>query len=663
MADYISNPDEVKDYQPRFRIFYVAVALSLTIFISRLWFLQIIEGAELREFSEKNRIKQVKIFAPRGLVVDRDGQTLIENKPGFEAIILPQFVKETDHLISTVAPILNSDPAKLKSLIHRSRKQNGPFTPVKLKENLSREEVFRLKRLRLEIPGLDIRETVVRHYPLADNGSQMLGYVAEISKRQIPVYNQMFKGVLFEQGDIVGKTGIEEVLERDLRGQNGIQFIQVDAFGREVNSANQAIYGENISDKEPTPGRTVVLTIDSEVQKAAYESFKTNNRIGALVAMKSNGEVLAWISSPSYDSNQFSTGISNQLWSSLINDPFKPLRNKVVQDFFSPGSTFKSLVALAALEEKIISPNTYVNCPGQLWFGNRPYHDHVKGGQGNITVFEALERSSNVFFYKMGISLGIDRMHNYISLFGLGAKTGIELPREVAGTMPSSAWKKSAIGEEWQPGENLSVAIGQGFVQSTPLQMAVAYNAIGTEGKVVKPFIVKKLLDHDGSTLYEGAPNQVRDLTQVQPNGVKLSTSTFKTVKSALKLVVHGERGTAKFLKTPGIEIAGKTGTSQVIGFSASEIYAKCENQPIHKRHHGWFVAWAPADNPQITVAALAEHSCHGSTGAGPLVRDTIKAYFEKYHKEELLAAIEKDKKKLAKAPAAVEPVTVQEGE
>jgi penicillin-binding protein 2 len=410
----------------------------------------------------------------------------------------------------------------------------------------------------------------------------------------------------------------------------------------------------------------LVLTIDKDVQTAASESFKTNQRIGALVAMKTNGEVLAWISSPSYDPNEFSTGISTQLWSQLINDPFKPLRNKVIQDHFSPGSTFKSLMAIAALEEKIVTPHTYVNCPGQLWFGNRYYHDHVRGGQGNITVFEALERSSNVFFYKMGISLGIDRMHNYISMFGLGTKSGIELPREVAGTMPSAAWKKSAIGEDWQPGENLSVAIGQGFVQSTPLQMAVAYNAIGTEGKVIKPYIVKKLIDNDGKTLYEGGTTLVRDLNETQPNGIKVSPSTFKTVKEALRRVVHGERGTAKFLKTPGFEIAGKTGTSQVMGFSAAEIYAKCENQPIHKRHHGWFVAWAPADKPEITVAALAEHSCHGSTGAGPLVRDTMKAYFEKYHKEEMMVAIEKEKerKKWAKsAPKPEEPPQVIEGE
>ncbi len=659
-TQYISNPEESKEYLPRYRLFYITIAFTFLAFTTRLWYLQVIQGTELREFSEKNRIKQIKIMAPRGLMLDRDGKILVENHPGFEAVLSPQYIKNVDELAAAVGPIIGLEPPKLVQKVQKSRRQNGPFAQIKLKDNLSRDEVFRLKRIILDNPGLDIRESVVRHYPLSENGAQLFGYVAEISKKQIPLYNQMYKNITFEQGDIIGQTGLEEVLEREIRGEDGTQFLQVDAFGRETTTNTPNIYGEQIKDKEPNHGNNVVLTIDKEVQEAAFKSFQENQRIGALVAMKSNGEVLAWVSAPSFDPNEFARGIGSQLWSKLVNDPYKPLRNKVIQDYYSPGSTFKAFMALASLQEKVITPTTIINCPGFITFGKRQYHDHLKGGHGNISVYEALERSSNVFFYKMGIQLGIDKMYNYISPFGIGQKTGIELPREVAGLMPSAAWKKSAIGEEWQAGENLSVAIGQGFVQASPIQMAVAYNAIGLEGQVVKPFVIKKILDNEGNVIRENLPQVVRNLQEKQATGIEIADETFKVVKEGLRRVANGDRGTAKFLKIPGVQMAGKTGTSQVMGFAASDIYSKCENRPMHQRHNGWFVAWAPADKPEITVAAMAQHSCHGATGAGPMVRDAVRAYFDKYHPD-IVAEGLKNQKNVK--PVKTENVPVVEGE
>lgn len=648
-AEYISNPDEAKEYLPRYRLFYFAIAFTFVVFSTRLWILQVIQGSELREFSEKNRIRQIKITAPRGLMLDREGKILVENHPGFEAILSPQYIEDLDELASSVAPIVGMEPAKLVQKVQKSRKQNGPFAPLKLKDNLSRDEVFRLKRIRLETPGLDIQESVVRHYPLLEDGAQLFGYVSEISKRQIPLYNQLYKDINFEQGDLIGQTGLEEVLEKNIRGSDGTQFLQVDAYGRETTTSTPNIYGEQISDKDPLPGNNVVLTIDKDVQQAAYKSFQDNKRVGGLIAMKSNGEVLAWVSAPSFDPNEFARGMNQQLFSKLSNDPFKPFRNKVLQDLYSPGSTFKAFMALAALQEKIVTPTTVINCPGSLMFGKRPYHDHFEhGGAGNITIYEALERSSNVFFYKMGIALGIDKMYNYISPLGIGQKTGIELPREVGGRMPSAEWKKKQIGEEWQLGENLSTAIGQGFVQVSPIQMAVAYNAIALSGKVVKPFVVKKILDADGKTVTETQPKILRDLQQPQLTGISISPETFKVVQDGLKLVANGERGTATFLRIPGVQMAGKTGTSQVMNISASEIYSRCDARPIMQRHNGWFVAWAPADNPEIVVAALAEHACHGNVAAGPLVRDTVRAYFEKYHPEIIAEALKNKKARAA---------------
>lgn len=650
MSDFVNNPDEAKEYLPRYRLFYVCVACTFLLFTGRLWYLQIISGNELREFSEKNRVKQTKITAPRGLMLDRNGKVLVENLPGFEAILTSQYIENLDALAASIGPILGVEPDKIVQKVQKSRKQNGPFALIRLKDNLTREEVFRLKRIRLETPGLEIRESIVRYYPLKEDGAQLFGYVGEISKRQIPLLNDLYSGLFtFEQGDIIGKSGLEETLEKDIRGKDGLSFIQVDAYGRQTSTQTPNIYGEQINDLEPTHGNNAVLTIDRDVQEAAFKSMLDNQRIGAAFAMKTNGEVLAWVSTPSFDPNEFSTGISAQTWSKLVNDPFKPLFNKVIQDHNAPGSTFKPFVAVAALSEKVVTPATYVSAPPVFMFGRRPYHDSSRNGYGSITIIEAIERSSNVFFYKMGIALGVDKMFAYINPLGIGQKTGIELSREVAGTMPNSEWKKAAIGEEWQPGENLSTAIGQGFVTVTPIQMAVAYNAIGTEGKVVKPFIIRKIIDQEGKVLKENYPQVVRDLTQEQKTGVKVSIATFKVVKEGMRRVANGEHGTARFWKVPGVPMAGKTGTAQVMGFSADQIYASCLARPLQMRHHGWFVAFAPADNPEITVAVLAEHSCHGNVGAAPIVRDIVQSYFQKYHPEMIEAGMKEMKVKKAK--------------
>jgi len=659
MSEYVNSPDEAKEYWSRYKLLYFVIFFTIITFSIRLWYLQILQGSELRDFSEKNRIKQNKIPAPRGLLLDRDGKVLVENLPGFEVLLSPQYIENLELVAKNIAPLIGSEPDLIVQKVQRSRRVNGPFAPVRLKENLSREEVFRLKRIRLDNPGLEIRESIVRHYPLKENGAQIFGYVSEISKRQLPVLNELYKGAIkFEQGDIIGKSGLEENLEKDIRGTDGISFIQVDAHGRETVTATTNVYGEKIQDQEAVHGNSAILTIDRDVQEAAYKSMLALQRIGAVVAMKSDGQILAWLSTPSFDPNAFSVGPTAQYWSQLVNDQFKPLRNKVIQDHNAPGSTFKPFVALAALQEKVVTPTTIVNAPGVFFFARRPYHDSLKGGHGNITIFEAIERSSNVFFYKMGIALGIEKMYDYISLLGLGSKTGIEIARENPGTMPNSVWKKNTMGEEWQPGENLSTAIGQGFVSVTPLQMAIAYNTIGNEGLVYKPYIVSKIVNQDGQVLKENFPQLIRDLKEKQPNGVQIEKKTFEIVKEGMRRVANGDHGTARFWKIPGVQMAGKTGTAQVMGFSADKIYSNCMTAPIMTRHHGWFVAFAPADKPEITVAVLAEHSCHGNTGAAPIVRDIVQAYFQKYHPEVIADAI-----KNKGARSAVAKPEISEGE
>ncbi len=659
MSQYISNPDEAREFQSRYRTLYIFIITVVFIFFTRLIWLQVIQGSELRQYSEKNRIKQNKISAPRGLILDREGKALIENLPGFEIIISPQYVENLKELADIVGPILGLEPAKVIEKIQRNKRLNGPFATIRLKDNLTREQVFRLKRIRLDTPGMEIRESILRHYPLQESGSQLFGYVGEISKKEIPKLNEKYKNSLtFEQNDIVGKSGLEEHLEKNIRGTDGVSYIQVDAHGRETITEIPNIYGEQIKNLEPIHGHSAFLTIDRDIQDAAYKSMTGHNRIGAVVAMKSNGEVLAWLNTPAFNPNDFATEISSKVWNKLTSDPFKPLRNKVIQDHFSPGSTFKPLVALAALQDKIITDKTVLFAPGRFFFGNRWYHDHNKNGEGYVTVYDAIERSSNVFFYQLGIKLGVDKMYNYISLLGLGSRTKIEMDREAAGRLPNSEWKKATRGEDWQPGENLSTAIGQGYVTVTPLQMAIAYNTIALEGKVVKPFIVKKVVDHEGKVLLERFPEIVRDITLPQPNGYKIDPETFKIVKEAMRRVTNGSAGTARSLKIPGVQMAGKTGTAQVMSFSADQIYSLCESRPMHLRHHGWFVAWAPWDKPEITVAVLAQHSCHGNPGAALIVRDTIEAYFRKYHPDVIAEGLKKTDKR-----AALKPTKAVDGE
>jgi penicillin-binding protein 2 len=660
MSDFLqTSEEEAKEYLPRYKLLYGTIIFCTALVLGRLWFLQIMQGTELRQFSEKNRVKESKLPAPRGLFLDRENRVLVDNLPGFDASISPQYAKRLDETADAVGNVLEVPGRAIADLVRKTQRRDGPFRPVKIKDNVSLEQVFKLKLLRWDHPGLNINESILRYYNLAENGAQLFGYVGEISREQIPKFNEFYQGkFVFDQGDIIGKSGLEETWDTTIRGRDGVAFVEVDARGREAPGENPNYFG--FKPLPAIPGHNLVLTIDKDIQEAAYKAMNRHDsigpRIGGVIAMKSNGEILAWVNTPSYDPNNFSTGIPPQVWAQLINDPFRPLRNKVIQDHFSPGSTFKPIVALAALSEKVITANTLVNAPASLKYGRRLYHDHSKVSLGNINVITAIERSSNIFFYKMGIALGIDRLAPYAKLLGLGAKTNITMTHEVSGLIPSSEWKLKKLGEEWQPGENLSNAIGQGFVLVTALQMAVAYNSIGLEGKVMKPYLIKRILNQDSKVVQEFEPTVLRDATQPNEFGVTIDPKYFKTVKEGMRRVVNGEAGTARGSKLAGIEMAGKTGTTQVRSFSADEIYKRCDSRPISQRHHGWFVAFAPVQNPEITVAVLAQHACSGAVGGAPIVHDVMQAYFEKYHPELIKAALEKKAQKTpVKMPASVQ--------
>jgi penicillin-binding protein 2 len=640
MNEYLNDPEEAKEFLPRYKYIYILVGMTFLMFILRLWFLQIFQGEELRLFSEKNRFKIKKIQAPRGMIIDSEGGILVDNFPGFDVTITPQYALELEKTAKAVGSILDIQPEKIVQLVNSEKRKNGPFRPVLIKTNLNRDQVARLDRQRINHPGLDIAMSIQRTYIMKDAGAQMYGYVGEISKEELPRLNKNKPpDEQFEQGDIVGKNGLEIVYDKELRGESGQDFIQVDARGREIKALGVPEFIGQVSlSKEPVPGHTLMLTIDRYVQQAAYNAFLNNDRIGGAVAMNpKTGEILAWVNAPSFDPTEFSKGISSKMWSDLVNHPYKPLRNKAIQDHYPPGSTFKAVTALAALQEKVITKDTTVFCPGFYKFGRRIYHCHSKAGHGYVNVTKALEQSCDVFFYKMGLSLGIDNIAKYAMALGFGRKTGINLVNEVPGLIPTTEWKKKTFGEEWQPGENLSNAIGQGFILTTAMQIAQAFSSFANMGPVYQPHFVKKILDIDGKILKEVKPEIKFDpIAGLNTNGVTVSPENYKLVREGLWLVGNGPQGTARWLKVPGTQISGKTGTVQLFTLSADQVFADCKARPMKQRHHGWFVGYAPSEAPDIVVAVLAEHACSGSGGAGPVARDIIRAYIEKFHPERL---------------------------
>jgi penicillin-binding protein 2 len=648
--EWIENSEDVKEYQDRYSYLYGLVILTFLLLISRLWFLQIIKGNELRRFSEQNQIKEEKNPAPRGMLLDRNGEILVDSLPTFNVTLTPQYLVSIEKTAEDVARALHLNKDDIVDKVRSSRRQNGVFKPVRIKENISRDEVAVVERMKVDTPGLKVEMAIKRNYLLGENGAQLFGYTGEISKEELPILNVgKNPDAKFKAGDLIGKAGLEKKWDSEVRGVDGARFVEVDARGREVLAGKDLVIGGFPTGSDYIPGHKMTLTIDRDLQQVAYDSFKKNDRIGSIVALDPrSGEILALVNAPSFDPNNFSTGIPPDIWAQLVNDPYKPLRNKVVQDYFPPGSTFKAIVAIAALQEKIITPQTTFFCPGFLKFGKRPYHCHLERGHGSVNIYQALERSCDVYFYHLGILLGIDRIAKYARKLGIGSRTGILLDNERAGLMPDSEWKRKTFGEEWQPGENLSNAIGQGFISVTPLQLVSAYAGIANEGIIYRPYLVKKIEDIDGQVRAEFAPQILHDAKVAEgPDDVTISQETFDIVKKGLNQVFNGEHGTGHHYNIPGLEMAGKTGTVQLFQMAADKIYLHCENKPLKQRNNGWMVAFAPTDKPQIAIAIHAEHACHG-TAAGPIVKDLMMAYFKKYAPEYLKVVEEKKKHKPA---------------
>lgn len=638
MGNFVSGDNDSFLFETNYKLAKIFIALFFLILVSRLWYLQIVHGEEFREFSNQNLLKSSDVYAPRGAVYDRDGTVLVENLPAYKAIIVPQYTSDLEKLATDLSPALGISVEKIIAKVKKSRRENGPFFPVDIKLHLSRDELFKVELVKLDHAGLRTQEFILRYYPFAGEVAHTLGYVREISKKDIPRLTKKYNNkVKFKQKDIIGKYGLEESFDLQLRGQKGQSFVIVDAKGQSRSQQTMSAIGEILKNVPSTPGADIHTTIDIELQKKASEAFEKFERVGSLIAMTPEGEILAWVSHPSFDPNIFSKKVSTQVWRKWVNNSDRPLRNKAIQDHYAPGSTFKPIVALAGLQQEVIRPNQHVYAPSVYRYGGRDWHDHTQTGQGYIEVREAIERSSNVFFYKLGEKLGPDNIATYANALGLGEVTGVPIKGEVKGHIPTRAWKEKRWGEPWQGGESLNTAIGQGHVLVTNIQLAQAYSAISLDGAVYKPQIIKRIValeDKDRKTketVFD--PQLIRHLGEDKDADYHIEKSYFQVVQEGLWQVVNGRQGTARRTKfEKPFSVSGKTGTAQVRRFAADQIYKPCNKRPKKQRHNGWFVGYGSVEKqPKITIAVLTEHSCT-SAAAVPIAKEVFAAYFKKYH-------------------------------
>ncbi len=590
-------------YKQRLSSLMYFLFVSFTILMIRLFYLQVIEGEEYRRLSENNCIRLQSIDAPRGLIFDRNRNLLVDNRPSFDLSIIIRDAKPLEDTIDKLAQYINTPKKELMDII-RSKKGLASYKPILLKQNIGREMLAAIEVHLFDLPGVIVDIRPMRNYIRNQNASHLLGYLGQISPDEI----KSGKYLPARQGDFIGKFGIEKSFQNYLSGNRGGRQVEVNAVGQIVRVLETV---------KAEPGHNIYLTVDYALQEKAESLLQ--GVAGAAVAMDpSTGQVLALVSSPSFDQNNFITGISHENWNSLIKNPMRPMENKAIQGEYPPASTFKIVTAIAGLEEGVIDQNTTFFCPGYHRFGDRVFRCWKRGGHGTVDIYKALAQSCDVYFYQVGEKLGIDRLAWYAKACGLGVPTGIDLDHEGAGLVPSSLWKKEKIGVPWQKGETLSIAIGQGYNLATPLQMLSLTAAIANGGKLLRPLILQSIETVEGDI--------IKIPQQEQIGVIPASKKTFEIVKRGLWEVVNTQGGTASIVRVDGLNIAGKTGTAQVVGRKKTDTENREKLRDSFKSH-AWFVSYAPADDPKIAVAVLVEHGEHGSSAAGPVAREMIKTY------------------------------------
>ena len=574
-------------------------------FVTRLWYLQIIRGDELRKRSEENRIRIQDIKPLRGLIYDSERRVLAGNQPSFDVSIIPQDARD----VKAVVAKLDSLYARCGFTLDRTVQEPGkglPFAPVKLDRHIDRDRLALVETNTLDLPGVVVETVAIRQYTYGAMMAHVLGYVGDISRDEL-------EGGSFADykcDDRVGKNGIEKAMERYLRGKRGSEQVEVNVMGRKLNVLGVV---------EPYPGNNVVTTLDAEIQKMCWNAFE--EKAGAAIVMDPrDGSVLAMVSKPSYDPAFFDGGISSGEWKTLTTDPLSPLQNKAIAAQYPPGSTYKVVVALAALEEGIVTPGKTIFCDGEYTLGNRTFRCWKKHGHGTVDLERAIIESCDIYFYRLGELVGVDTLAEYARAFGLGGKTGIALAGEREGLVPTKQWKRARFGEAWQKGETLSLSIGQGFMLVTPLQLLRIYCAIANGGTLYKPQLVRQVESPGGEVIAEVPPEMEAH--------IPVDMYSLRLLRQALWGVVNDDRGTGKALRRPERDVCGKTGTAQVIGIPEGDD-AREQHVIYRLRDHALFVCFAPRDNPEVAVVVVVEHGGHGGSVAAPIARKIIDGYFE----------------------------------
>lgn len=592
---------EVVESKKRILILSFVVGAVFFLLLTRLWHLQILRSDDYREMSENNRLRFVPVAASRGAILDRSGKVLVSNRPSFSLAVVPQEVLDKESLLTQLSALLGLDRAEMDERWQKS-KGRAKYYPIVLASNISRDQVEILEENRLRLPGVEIEMKPVREYTNGTLAAHLLGYISEISEKELNA-----KGYAeYNPGDYVGKNGIERALEAELHGDDGGRQLEVDARGRVLRT---------ISETYPTVGNSVVLTIDAAVQKQAERAF--GEQAGAAVAMDVNsGEILAFVSNPGFDPALFSGKLPPDVWNGYLEDKRRPLENKALSGQYPPGSTFKVVTALAGLYDNRINDSTTVNCDGSYSLGTSTFKCWNKRGHGTTNLRKSLRESCDVYYYQLGEKLGVDRIASAARAFRLGAPMGVELQNEKAGLIPTSEWKQKRFGKRWFHGETLPVSIGQGYVLTTPIQLASMIATVANEGTIYRPHLVKRIVDADGKPLRETRPEVI--------GTTSFSKEAYRQVKQGLYAVVNEPGGTGAMARLYDVKVAGKTGTSQVVKMRDSK-----QGTPYQFRDHALFVAFAPFDKPEIAVAVVVEHGEHGGSAAAPIAGRILRAYFD----------------------------------
>jgi penicillin-binding protein 2 len=599
---------EASRLSARLIVIQVVFAAALVVYLMSFWYLQVIRSDYYRRLSDSNRLRRVTLAPLRGVISDREQRPLADNRIAFNIRLNRDKVADLETFLPDLSRMLGTDTATLRQRLDRARTRPA-FEPVILKEDVGLGEAAYIESRRLELPMLSVEVESRRHYLHGPLAAHALGYVGEVSEGQLKQENDG----TYELGEIVGKAGIERSYDPELRGGRGWKQVVVNSHGREIEEVQEG--------RRPTPGRALGLTLDLDLQQALDTAFADESG-SAVFLDPDSGEVLAMISRPAFDPNVFATRFSQDTWEGLVRDPKHPLQNRVSLSKFAPGSVFKIVMAIAALEDGIAGPRRGDVCTGGWRFGERTYQCWAirKGGHGYVKLREAIIHSCNVYFYRLGNEMGIERISRWAHLLGFGQPTGIDLPHEEAGTVPDPEWKQRTMPRDpvWHPGETISVSIGQGALEVTPLQMAVFAAAVGNGGTVWRPHLIR------AREIREGVQDQERN--DVPVRSVPLQARTLEVIKDAMWGVVN-DLGTGARAQIAGRDVCAKTGTAQV--FRASRDI-DADKLPKDKRDHSWFVGFAPRDHPQIAWAVFVQNGGHGGTTAAPIARAVLERFFSK---------------------------------